>query len=149
MIETRPLAGQVQRITDLASCKERELDLGLPIEVEGLLPDSEVSCRNTLSLLSYLENEYHQDLAALLRDVGLELTLAHLRDPHKWLSYVDSLKVFELARRMEHNRNPRNFARIGRHAHRWQTMGAGVDALTTMLPPVSYTHLTLPTTPYV
>jgi class 3 adenylate cyclase len=131
---SRLAAGPVQRIPDLAACKERELDLGLPIEVEGVLPDSEVSCRNTLSLLSYLENEHHKDLGPLLRETGLELDLAHLRDPHKWLSYVDSLKVFELARRMEHNRNPRNFARIGRHAHRWQTMGAGVDALTTMLP---------------
>jgi len=128
------LRDRTQVVTDLAACPERELDMSLPIEVEGILPDSEVSCRNTLSLLSYLKHAHAVDLAPLLPTVGLELGLGHLRDPHKWLSYVESLKVFELARRLERTRNPRNFLDIGRHAHRWQTMGAGVDALSNLLP---------------
>lgn len=126
--------GPVQVVRDLASFRERDLDFSLPIEVEGILPDNEVSCRNTLSLLSYLSHAHGGDLEGPLRATGMELGLPHLRDPHKWLSYVDSLKVFELARRLEVDRNPRTFERIGRHAHRWQTMGAGVDALSNLLP---------------
>jgi adenylate cyclase len=124
----------VQLITDIASCKERELDYTLPIDVEGIPVDSEVSCRNTLSLISYLEFSTGMEVAPMLKGVGIDLPLTHLRDPHKWVSYVNCRRLFELVRRMEASRNPRHFKNIGRTAHRWQTMGAGVDALANILP---------------
>ncbi|MEK7395176.1 MAG: adenylate/guanylate cyclase domain-containing protein [Fibrobacterota bacterium] len=124
----------VQVVTDLAACKERELDFSMPIEVEGIPLDSQVSCRNTLSLISYVENSTGTPVSALLKGVGIDLPLSHIKDPHKWVSYEDSLRLFELARRLEATRNPRRFLWIGRHAHRWQTMGAGVDALANLLP---------------
>ncbi len=124
----------VQVVTDLSACRERELDFSLPIEVEGVPADSEVSCRNTLSLISYLEHQFGIETAPLLKTVGLELSIHHLKDPHKWLSCVDSLRVFELVRRLSTSRNPRQFKEVGRHAHRYQTLGAGVDALANLLP---------------
>lgn len=124
----------VQVVTDLARCNERDLDLSLPIEIEGIPHESEVSCRNTLSILAYLEHITGSDMSPRLKDVGLTLNGSHLKDPHKWVSYEDSLKVFELTRRILGTRNPRKFLEVGRFAHRWQTMGAGVDAVSNFLP---------------
>lgn len=123
-----------QVVSNLAACDERELDFTLPIDIEGIPQDSEVSCRNTLSLLAYLEHLTGSDISRRVREVGLTIPVAHLKDPHKWISYPDSLKVFELTRRVVGSRNPRRFLEIGRHAHKWQTMGAGIDAVSNFLP---------------
>ncbi len=124
----------VQVVTNLAGCKERELDLARPIEVQGIPEDSVISCRNTLSLISYLEHVAGADVCARLAEVDCSLPGRHLKDPHKWISADDFYKVLELARRVLSTRNPRRFKDIGRHAHKWQTMGAGVDALANLLP---------------
>jgi adenylate cyclase len=124
----------VQVVADLAHCDERQLDFALPIEVEGIPENSQVSCRNTLSLIRYLEEFVGVRAEPLLAKSDIFLPLAHLKDPHKWLSYAESLKVFELIRPFNPSRGPRHFLDVGRHAHRWQSMGPGVDALANFLP---------------
>lgn len=124
----------VQVVTNLAACKERELDLSLPILIQGIPEDSVISCRNTLSLISYLEHLTGTDINNRVEEVGLSCHPRNLKDPHKWVSADDFYKVLELARRVLSTRNPRRFKDIGRHAHKWQTMGAGVDALANLLP---------------
>ena len=124
----------VQVVADLASCDERQLDFALPIEVEGIPEDSQVSCRNTLSLIRYLEEFVGARAEALLDKVGITMPLSHLKDPHKWLSYAESLKVFELVRQFNPSRSPRHFLDVGRFSHRWQSLGPGLDALANFLP---------------
>jgi adenylate cyclase len=124
----------IQVVSNLAACKEGELDFSLPIQVQGIPDDSAVSCRNTLSLISYLEHLTGTDVGNRIEEVGISCHSRHLKDPHKWVSAEDFFKVLELARRMLSTRNPRRFKDIGRHAHKWQTMGAGVDALANLLP---------------
>lgn len=124
----------VQVITDLAACDERQLDFARPIDVEGIPEDSQVSCRNMLTLVRYLEEFVGVQPETLLAKEGISLPISHLKDPHKWLSYAESLKVFELVRPFNPSRNPRHFLDVGKHAHRWQSMGPGVDTLANFLP---------------
>ncbi len=124
----------VQVVADMAHCDERQLDFALPIDVEGIPEDSQISCRNTLALIRYLEEFVGVRAEPLLEKAGISLPIAHLKDPHKWLSFTESLKMFELIRSFNPSRNPRHFLEVGRHAHRWQSMGPGVDALANFLP---------------
>jgi class 3 adenylate cyclase len=124
----------VQVITDIVSCDESSLDFTLPIQVEGIPPESEVSCRNTLSLLRYLQkvgrNVTDQDLS----DHGFSHRLDHFMDPHKWIGYPEALRFFDFVRLLTNTHNPRLLLDIGRQSHRWQSFGPGVDALANFLP---------------
>lgn len=124
----------VQVVPDLVACDESELDLSLPVRVEGIPQDSEVSCRNTLTLLRFLQATQSLSIEPLLKTANIQSSLTHLMNPHKWVSYAESLRVFDLARRFCPSPNPRHFLQLGRFAHSWQTLGPGIDALANFLP---------------
>jgi adenylate cyclase len=128
------LRDDIQVVTDLAHCDESQLDYSRPIQVEGVLVDSEVSCRNTGALIRYLEQHLGVRPEPVLAKAKVTLPMAHLRDAHKWLSYAESLRVFDAIRGFNPSPNPRHFLEVGRHAHRWQSMGPGLDALANFIP---------------
>jgi hypothetical protein len=121
--------GDIFAINDVARCDDALLDFDYPLLVKNTGRDNEVSCRNIRIMLAWLANHTAIDVQHFIERRYRRHPFSFLDNPRNWISFEDTIEFFRCIKQELGFNNPRFFLDMGKYSARYQSLGAGLNAL--------------------